>query len=145
MAGKLLEISGMVAVGEGRGMAESILRTGKAYEKMKEIIKAQGGNPDVGPGDIALGKHKGTVYSKQSGKIFEINNIFTSRIARIAGAPRDKGAGIFMRVEKGQYIKEGDPLFDIYSVGPRKLETAMELAETINPIEMSQIVLGEYH
>lgn len=145
MAGKLLELSGKVKEGKGKEVAEEILDSGKAYSKMQKIIRAQGGNPNIKPEDIRLGKHVGTVYSKKSGKIFAINNISTSRIARIAGAPRDRGAGIFMRVEKGQYIKKGDAVFDIYATGPRKLKTAMELAGTINPIELSLIVLGEYH
>ncbi|GAI70717.1 unnamed protein product, partial [marine sediment metagenome] len=31
------------------------MRSGKAYEKMKRIIEAQGGNPDLEPKDIKIG------------------------------------------------------------------------------------------
>jgi AMP phosphorylase len=44
LAGMLFE---MVGTKNGRAMAETIVDSGKAIKKMREIIAAQGGNPSV--------------------------------------------------------------------------------------------------
>ena len=45
----------MVGVENGRAMAEDMLDSGKAMQKMREIIAAQGGNPAVKPEDLPVG------------------------------------------------------------------------------------------
>ncbi|MEM1767720.1 MAG: biotin/lipoyl-binding protein, partial [Candidatus Bathyarchaeia archaeon] len=57
-----------------------------------------------------------------------------AQIAREAGAPKDKGAGIKLRVKLGDRVKKGDILFEIYAERSTKLEAALKLAETIKPI-----------
>jgi len=57
LAGILLEMGGKAQKGKGQSLAKEILRSGKAYEKMKRIIEVQGGNPELKPKDIKLGSH----------------------------------------------------------------------------------------
>ncbi|MEM3026829.1 MAG: AMP phosphorylase, partial [Thermoproteota archaeon] len=57
LAGILLEMAGVADRGKGRELAEETLRSGKALSKLKEIIAAQGGNPDVTSDDIRVGKY----------------------------------------------------------------------------------------
>ncbi|TAN36431.1 MAG: AMP phosphorylase, partial [Candidatus Methanoperedens sp.] len=47
LAGILLEMGGAAARGQGKEMAMETLRSGKAFTKLKEIIEAQGGNPNI--------------------------------------------------------------------------------------------------
>ena len=52
LTGILLEINGKAGHGAGKELAMEILRSGKAYEKFKEIIEVQSGNPSMKPEDI---------------------------------------------------------------------------------------------
>ncbi|MFC1697087.1 AMP phosphorylase [Nanoarchaeota archaeon] len=124
MAGILLELAGAK---EPKKLAKEILESGKAYEKMKEIIKAQGGNPNIDPDKIPIGKFTYTFKSNKSGRITDINNIMISKIARIAGAPEDQGAGIYLYQKENNKVKKGEKLLTIYSDNMEKLDFAKEM------------------
>lgn len=62
IAGILLGMSGK---GDGKETALEILKSGKAEKKLREIIEAQGGDPNVKPEDISVGGQKFTVYSEK--------------------------------------------------------------------------------
>jgi AMP phosphorylase len=142
IAGRLLELVGKVSEGEGRDVAELMLRNGKAWGKMKEIIELQGGNPNLKIDDIPIGEYKYTVTSKRSGKISHIDNKGINKIARVAGAPRDKGAGVYLHRVKGDRVKEGDVLFDIYAESEAKLEFAIKAVDVWQPVELEKFLLG---
>ncbi len=55
-AGALLEFADIVPKGRGYREAKKCLIHGAAWEKMQEIIKAQGGDPDIDSEDIDCGK-----------------------------------------------------------------------------------------
>lgn len=142
IAGRILELVGKVGEGEGRDVAELMLRNGKAWGKMAEIIELQGGNPKVKADDLPIGQYKHTVTSTRSGKISHIDNKGINKIARIAGAPRDKGAGVFLHRVKGDKVKEGDVLFDIYAESETKLEFALKAVDVWQPVELEKFLLG---
>jgi len=102
------------------------LESGAAWKEMQKIIKAQGGNPNIRADDIALGEFFYEVKSAKSGKIIDINNHSISRIARLAGAPVDKGAGIYSKIREGDKVKKGQLLYVIYSHSQQKLDFAIE-------------------
>ena len=122
MAAKLLEISG---VKKSIRLAKEILNSGKAYKKMQEIIKAQGGNPKIHQDQLCLGKYRKIIRAKKSGKIVYINIKTIARIAKIAGAPLDKEAGLFSHIHLNYKVKKGDPLLTIYSKSKSKLKFAL--------------------
>jgi len=140
LAGTLLELSGKVVRGKGRGIAEHILRSGKAKEKMMEIIEAQGGDPDVKPEDIEISKKKVTITSEHKGMVRYIDNKLISLIARASGAPRMKSAGLYLHVKTGDSIDVGDPLFTIYSSTKSRLKEASRLAHELSPIRVGSII-----
>ncbi len=142
LAGKILELVGKAKKGKGIEMAERILKSGKALKKMKEIIEYQGGDPNITSSKIKLGKFKYDVISNVSGKINHIDNKKISQIARIAGSPLDKRAGIYLHVSKGMEIKKGEKLYTIYAESKEKLVYAIEASKKINPIELQKILLG---
>ncbi|MEM2948205.1 MAG: AMP phosphorylase [Candidatus Anstonellales archaeon] len=143
LAGKLLEMAGKVAKGDGYAVAEHFILSGKALKKMREIIEAQGGNPNITSDTIPLGEHKYSVKADRSGKIAHIDNKKISKIARAAGAPTDKGAGIYLYRAKGDRVEKGDILFDIYAESEEKLDFAIKALDAWYPIEFQRVLLGE--
>ncbi len=133
MAVKLLHIAG---VKNAKKKIMEILDSGLAYEKMKEIIKAQGGNPDIEPEKIPLGKYTYTFKAKKSGKIMDIDNITIAKVARVAGAPKDKGAGIMLHKHETNKVKKGEPVFTIYSENKKRLKFALEMLGRIGGISI---------
>jgi AMP phosphorylase len=101
---------------------------------MREIIEAQGGNPKVQPDDIVLGNNSVQVRSKCKGRVLWIKNSSIIQIARRAGTPKDKGAGIHLNVKMNDEVNKGDILFTIYSDNYQRLNDAFTLAEDLEPI-----------
>jgi AMP phosphorylase len=142
MAGKLLELCGKVNTGKGYAVAEDLLLSGKAGKKFREIIELQGGNPKVRESDIKIGQYTHVVNSEVGGSIFHIDNKVMSKIARIAGAPRDNGAGVLLHRVRGERVEKGDSLFTIYAESEAQLDFAIKALKDLEPIEMRKMLLG---
>ena len=94
---------------------------------MKEIIKAQGGDPNITPEKIPLGKYQHSAKAHSSGKVTHISNHLVTRIGKAAGAPNDKGAGIYLHRKVGEVVKKGEVLCTVYAESKEKLENASSL------------------
>ncbi|PIN84885.1 MAG: AMP phosphorylase [Candidatus Diapherotrites archaeon CG11_big_fil_rev_8_21_14_0_20_37_9] len=143
LAGALLELVGHADKGKGFDVALNILESGKALEKMKEIIKAQGGKI-FSSKDIEISKMTKIVYSERSGEISSINVSLMNKIARIAGAPANKTAGVMLKIEEGEKASKGQELFEVYSENERKLEAAYNFAKKNDPVELQRIILQKF-
>jgi len=119
----------MVGIGNGYKKAVDILNSGKAYEKMMQIVKAQNGK-EIAAEDIKIGRYSFDVLSTKRGRVAAIDNLSISRIARIAGAPRDKGAGIYLCKHVGDQVKRRKRLFTIYAESEHELEYAKDFAKS---------------
>jgi AMP phosphorylase len=135
LAGMLFE---MVGVENPRGLAEEMIESGKAMKKMREIIAAQGGNPEVTPEDLPVGSESATVRSKEAGKVLWLSTDEIVRIAREAGAPKEKGAGVVLHSKLGDNVHKNGVLFEIYAERSSKLTSALELATQLSPIVLSK-------
>jgi AMP phosphorylase len=135
IAGILLE---MVGIENGKRKAEDLLKSGKAERKLREIIEAQGGNPKIEPEDIRVGEKKAEIAADIDGRILWINNKDIAQIAREAGAPKEKGAGVILKAKLGEQVKKSKVLFEIYAERNTKLEAAMELAKNLQPMGLSK-------
>ncbi|RLG19356.1 AMP phosphorylase [Candidatus Micrarchaeota archaeon] len=144
LAGALFEKCNKVKRGRGYSAAFDLIKNGKAYAKMQEIIEEQGGDPDVKPSDLPIGTHKYIVEAQGTGRVRLVDNRNISRIARVAGAPHDKGAGVILHCEQGDKVKEGDLLMEIVSESASKLNFAKRLLDEIAPIKLQKVVLGKY-
>jgi AMP phosphorylase len=129
---------GMVGVENPRSVAEDMITSGKALKKMQDIIAAQGGNPSVKPEDLPVGPQKVAVHSKEAGKVLYLSTDDLVRIARIAGTPKEKGAGIILHVKLGDNVRKDGVLFEIYAERSSKLQAALELAEQLQPVVLSR-------
>ena len=124
LAGELLELCGKAKKGQGSSMAWKALESGAAWKKMQEIIKAQGGNPDIDPNEIVIGAFKKYYTAPKSGRINFTNNKVINIVARILGAPADKLAGIYLNKEYDDQVKKGERLFTLYARSKEKLRLA---------------------
>lgn len=126
VAGTILEMAGKA---DGKALAREILRSGRAEEKMREIIEAQGGNSEIRPEDMAVGDQRFTVRSENRGHVLWINNSSMAEVARFAGCPKDQGAGILLSKKIGDSVEVGDPLFTIFAERGGNLQRALERLE----------------
>lgn len=133
MASILLEMAGFK---NGKKLASEILYSGKAYRKFKEIIKAQGGNPNVKINNLLPGFYSYNVRSPKNGVVKHIDNSLVNRIARLAGAPRDKGAGLYLQVKKNAKVKKGGILYIVYSENKTKLDYVKKMLKKIKVVEV---------
>ena len=140
LAGILLEMTGRAAVGRGQDIAKEILFKGKALKKMKEIIEAQGGDPKIKSQDIPVGQYTENIESPADGYVVAIDNRAIISIVKAAGAPDDKGAGVVVHKKGGSYVKKGETLLTIYSNNESRLDQAITLARTLQPIVVEGMI-----
>ena len=92
--------------------------------KMNDLIQAQGAKPiDLTPGTLC---HE--VLSEQDGVVTHIDNFQMAKIARIAGAPMDKKAGVDLLKKLGDKVHEGEPIYRIHAEFPADFKFAQKLA-----------------
>jgi AMP phosphorylase len=140
MAGIVLEMGG---IQRGEAVARDILSSGRALDKFREIVAAQGGNPDISSDDVQVGKYTYDVTAKMCGYVNSIKNKQLVRLARAAGAPKDKGAGILLHKKKGNRVGDGEPLFTIYADNKAKLDMAIELSRKLEPMTVEGMILAK--
>ena len=138
LAGIILEMGG---IPHGADEARRILSSGEALKKFREIVAAQGGKPDITSEDIRIGKYKLQVLSTKAGYVHSIKNKDIVAIARAAGAPGDKGAGLMIFRKKGQRVEKGDILLEISADVESKCQRAKELAIKLVPIEIEGMLI----
>jgi len=142
---KACEISGMIlemgGIGNGSAEAKRLLFSGEALKKFKEIVAAQGGSPDIKSTDLSPGEHMVEIKSPKSGYVHTINNKDIVAIAKAAGAPGDKGAGLRLLKKKGQRVEEGETLFQIYGDNKAKVERAKTLSTKYQPYEVEGMLI----
>ncbi len=109
--------------------AKSILHSGLALEKFRAIIKAQGGNPNVRVEDLKIGRFTQDILATKNGKIVKFHNLLLARVARMAGAPNDKGAGIDVHVKLKSKVRKGEKLATIHAESNEKLAHALKIWE----------------
>ncbi len=142
IAGTLLEMAGIAT--DGVEYAKNVLESGKALEKFREIVEAQGGEPNVSSESVVVGDKTYDVVSPIDGAVSRVDNKRVVKVARAAGAPKDKGAGIVLHKKGGQHVKKGDKLFTIYAEKEWKLDQAIELAMREPPVKVSGMILERY-
>jgi putative thymidine phosphorylase len=101
--------------GNAFGWAQHILKTGLAFKKLQEIIEAQGGNPHVDSETLRLGKHTFDERASEDGVVKELNSKTITIIAKVLGAPKQKGSGIYLHKKIGDHVHKGEVLYTLFS------------------------------
>lgn len=128
LAGRIIEFDPDVRGGQGYAIARDILESGRACAKMNAIIKAQGEKPiDLQPGKLCY-----QVCADSEGVVTHIDNFQTAKIARIAGAPMEKKAGVALFKKIGDKVAKGEPLFQIHAEFQADFNFAKQLAKKNN-------------
>lgn len=121
LAGSLLELGGAADEGEGIALAETVLSNGAAWQKFRRICEAQGGLREP-PTAI----HKYPVIASHAGIVSSIDNRRIARVAKLAGAPDAKAAGLELHMRLGQPVARGAPLYTIHAETGGELDYALQ-------------------
>lgn len=108
------------------GWANDILQSGRAFKKMQEIIKAQGGNPNIDSEDLKPAKNSFEIIAKNKGEIKSMNSRNITYIARLLGAPDEKGSGIYLNCKIGEKFLRGATICTLYSENMYNIHEAKE-------------------
>lgn len=123
LAGGLLDIA-TGGDGNGRSRAETLLDSGAAEAKFMAICAAQGGFREPGAAPEHL-----EIVAQRAGVIDAIDNRLIARIAKLAGAPRQKCAGIRLETRIDDKVEVGQPLYTIHAGSRGELDYARAYAE----------------
>ena len=130
LAARVLEFGG---VADPRERAGNLLRSGAAAEAMERLIDTQGRNPDR-PRPGALTRE---IRADRSGTVASIDCYRISGIARRAGAPMEKSAGIDLFKQRGDRVERGEPLYRIHAAEAADVAEAAGYAERGNGFEIA--------
>lgn len=118
---------------EGRRMSESVLQSGKAWEKFREWIGVQGGDVRYvdEPQRLPAARYIESVAAAQSGWVAEINAREVGETSVELGAGRaqkgdviDHAVGIVIHRKVGERVERGDLLFSVHANDLQKMEIA---------------------
>ena len=118
---------------EGRNRLEKILKEGTAFSKFKEMIAAQGGNPEIidKPELLPLAKHCTKIKAVISGYIQKIDSRLIGESAMLLGAGREKkeseidlSVGIILKKKVGSKVNINEDLAEMYYNDTEKLKEA---------------------
>jgi putative thymidine phosphorylase len=112
--------------GNAYGWALHILNTGLAFKKFQEIVKAQGGRPNIDSESLVLGKNKFDERADEDGVVKELNSKNITIVAKILGAPKQKGSGIYLHKKIGDKVKKGEALYSLFSENVYNLREGKE-------------------
>jgi thymidine phosphorylase len=123
LAALLLELAGVVPTGSGEAQATATLDEGRAWAKFQGICEAQGGMREP---PASIQRHP--IFAGHSGRVGAIDNRRIAQVAKLAGAPEAKAAGVEMHVRVGDLVDRDAPLFTVHAESPGELDYALAFA-----------------
>lgn len=123
---------------------KEIIESGKAIEKLKELVQIQGGDPSFidNPEELPNAKHHIEVKALKSGYIGSIDAEHVGISAMLLGAGRrtkedkiDYAAGISLKKKMGETVKEGDTIailhtnLDEYEIAQNMILAAIHITK----------------
>ncbi|MFO1344459.1 MAG: thymidine phosphorylase family protein [Burkholderiales bacterium] len=127
LAGRMIEADPDVRGGDGFAIARDILDSGRALARMQAIVAAQG-SQGFDHNQPRLGALTFDIVATQGGTVTGIDNFQIARIARLAGAPKVKAAGVELFRKLGDTVAAGEPLYRVYAGFPADLAFAQQAA-----------------
>ncbi len=129
IAANTLKLCGNFSDGDALAKAQKLLNDGTAYKKFEAICHAQGRFTEP-----VAGKFVHDVLCEHEGKVTCIDNRRLARIAKLAGAPQDKKAGVKFHAPLNTNAQKEQPLFSIYADSKGGLQYAVEYMQSQNNI-----------
>src|ERR1043166_2589701 len=140
---------------DARELAQKRLLDGSGYRKFKEVITAQGGNPQVldrfGPLADRTGARE--IASARAGFVSAIDAEYIGQASAMIGAGRDTkedtidpAVGVILEVKIGQKVDAGGVLCRLYYTREERVEEAAQLVEdafriSATPPEERELIL----
>lgn len=121
---------------EAKAYLKSIIESGKALDKFKEFIIAQGGDSSVidDYSKLPQAKYKIEVKSEKEGFVEKIDAYKIAYACKILGAGREKktdnidySVGIYLNKKSGESCKIGETLYSIHSNNEEKTQIAKQI------------------
>jgi pyrimidine-nucleoside phosphorylase len=121
---------------EGKRLAESLIGSGKASEKFREMIRLQGGNAAVveNPGLLPRARHEVDIASPSSGIVtaMMVEQIGTAGVLLGGGREKkedgvDPAVGIIVHKKLGDTVSAGEALCTVHYNSAERLERARPL------------------
>ena len=129
MAREMLDAAGITPIMD----PADALKNGAAMDSWRQMIQAQGGDPDAA---LPVAKEKHVVTAAKSGEIIEMNALAVGISAWRLGAGRSRqgeavqaGAGIEIHAKPGEQIQAGAPLFTLHTDEAPRFERALAALE----------------
>ncbi|AOZ72991.1 thymidine phosphorylase [Boudabousia tangfeifanii] len=139
------------AAGKDASGVRAALQDGRAMDKWREMILAQGGEVDA---PLPVARHTEQVQASESGTIVSMDALQVGLAAWRLGAGRERqsdsvqaGAGVEIHAKPGEQITAGSPLFTLHTDTPEKFEAALaELSAAVKisagPVEGGIVAAG---
>ncbi len=136
LAANMLNLASKGSLEVCRCMTREVIKNGKAFDKFKEMVHAQGGDVSVLDNSDAFPKAKVeyTVKAKKSGFIHKFDTEKVGIASVILGAGRetkestvDFTAGIILEKTIGDFVEKDEPLARFYSSEISKCKDAEDL------------------
>ena len=115
------------------------LKDGRAMDKWRAMISAQGGDPDA---KLPVAKETQTVVAESGGVISELDALAVGLASWRLGAGRARkedpvqfGAGVTLHAQLGDTVKKGDPLYTLHTDEPSRFARADETIAKAYKIE----------
>ncbi|OUM04067.1 phosphonate metabolism protein/1,5-bisphosphokinase (PRPP-forming) PhnN [Variovorax sp. JS1663] len=118
---------------KGRTVAQALLDSGAARRAFARIVQAQGAHEE--PARPSALTH--AVRAEHGGVVSGIDGWTIAGIARLAGAPVDKGSGIDLLCQVGDAVRAGDPLCRIHAASSDSLAACVALVQSAHPIDIA--------
>ncbi|MFN8828293.1 MAG: thymidine phosphorylase family protein [Rhabdaerophilum sp.] len=132
LAARILEFDPALRGGKGLVRARELLDSGAALRAMETIIAAQGPPPVR----AVLGPLTKEICGGRAGVITAIDCFRIARIARLAGAPTDPGAGLDLFRRIGDKVDKGEALYRIHAEDEAEFATACAAAQQDSGFEV---------
>ncbi len=140
---------------EAREVAQQHLLDGSGYRKFKDVISAQGGNPQVLDRFELLPNATGAreILSPRAGYVSAIDAEYVGQASAMIGAGRntkddavDPAVGVILEVKMGNKIDAGGVLCRLYYTNEEHVEEAAQLIEdafriSANPPDQRDLIL----
>ncbi|NNM77771.1 thymidine phosphorylase family protein [Sphingomonas sp. ID1715] len=124
LAGALLEMGGAASIGGGEERASALLADGRALAKFMAICTAQGGFREP-----QTAGYTQVVHASHDGEVRNLDNRLMAKVAKLAGAPQAKAAGLDLHVKLGQRVVRDQPLFTIHGETEGEIAYARTFAD----------------
>jgi thymidine phosphorylase len=127
LCSKVIELIWMAKWKKAYELAYQQLKSGKAWKKMQQIIKAQWWkNPNIKSEELKLWKFKKEVKAEKDWKITAINLHLINSTTRTLGSPIDEQAWLYLHKKIWDKVKKTDIIYVMYANEEDKIKMALD-------------------